>query len=182
MIKGKVDQYAELVTLLQKERNRLTRDPRYRYMGGLYMLWLIRKWYTVVPDDHNELRLMEEMQRLSLKPGQELQFISRFDEIIAQSGADPGEKFKLSILHGNLKKVCKTNNNYFMVPTMEKFENPDDDTVPQTYHALRTRLDREIDRRRREQNETNQLHAPPGGYWPDYGNGKGYGNKGDGKY
>ena len=66
VIKGKVDQYAELVTLLQKERNRLTRDPRYRYMGGLYMLWLIRKWYTVIPDDHNELRLMEETQRLNL--------------------------------------------------------------------------------------------------------------------
>ena len=70
-----------------------------------------------------------------------------------------------------------------MVPTMEKFDNPDDDTVPQTYTALRQRMDRELDRRRREQNESHQLAAPPGGYWPDNGSwaasGKG---KGDGKF
>ena len=147
------------------------------------MLWLLRKWYTAVPDGRNELRLMEEMQRLVLKPGQELQFISRFDEIIAQSGSDPGEKFKLAILHGNLKKVCKSDKSYFMVPTMEKFDNPDDDTVPNTYSALRQRMDRELDRRRQEQNESHQLAAPPGGFWPDHGNwaitGKG---KGDGKF
>ena len=68
-----------------------------------------------------------------------------------------------------------------MVPTMEKFDNPDDDTVPQTYTALRQRMDRELDRRRQEQNETHQLAAPPGGFWPDYGVGTGKG-KGDGKF
>ena len=152
-------------------------------MGGLYMLRLIRKWYTVIPDDHNELRIMEEMQRLVLKPGQELQFINRFNEIIAQSGNDPGEKFKLAVLHGNLKKVCKSDKPYFMVPTMEKFDNPDDDTVPNTYSALRQRMDRELGRRRQEQNESHQLAAPPGGFWPDHGawaaTGKG---KGDGQF
>ena len=93
-------------------------------MGGLYMLWLLRKWYTAVPDDHNELRLMEEMQRLTLKPGQELQFISRFAEIIAQSGNGPGEQLKLAILHGNLKKVCKSGKILFHGPNHGKVRQP----------------------------------------------------------
>ena len=74
--RDKVNQCAALTTISQKERNRMTGGPRFRYMGALYMLWLIGKLYTVISDDHNELRPIEQMQRLTLRPGQESLFIN----------------------------------------------------------------------------------------------------------
>ena len=75
----------------------------------------------------------------------------------ASGKLDP--EHKLATFLDQFERAVEANPNYFMKSVIDKFNNVLDETVPQTYEALRHHAEMEITRRRRNENRDDQMNA-----------------------
>lgn len=128
-------------------------------MGGRYVQWLIHRFFTDIPQDHSETRDIQCLIALRLQAGKELEFLGQLDKILLQIGLDFDDKTTLVSSHSQLVLVNPAVPGYFMENALEKYDNPLDITVPQTYAALRPLMDFELTRRRAADNQDHQMET-----------------------